>query len=90
MCKPLGLLADGGGDEGELEEGLLVKELVRLSERGYGVAEEPAGMAMEDGIVDTVSGNIDTGRLAGAGSSGNTIDGRGTRNAESRKNLRSS
>lgn len=85
MCKAFGLPADGGGDEGELKEVLLVKELVRLSERGYGVAGEPAGMAMEDGIVNTVSGNNDTGRPAGAGSSGNTIDGRGARNAESRK-----
>ena len=33
VCRALSLPADGGGDEGELKEGLLAEELVRLGER---------------------------------------------------------
>jgi hypothetical protein len=43
--------ADGGDDEGEIPNGLLVEEPVPLwNER---VAEGPAGMAIEDDIIVT-------------------------------------
>lgn len=49
LCRALCLPAEGGDDEGELEYGLLEEEAVSLWYEG--VAEGPAGMAMDEDMV---------------------------------------
>jgi len=58
LCRALSFPVDGGDDEGEVPNGLLVEEPVPLwNER---LAEGPAGMAIEDDMVRVVELSVRT------------------------------